>query len=96
MLFKRCDTDQISYFINEESSKIPNCAELFEFIGIFLAKAIWDKIPLNLCLNPLILRYLLGNKEDADIEDVKHFDTHQYKSLKYINENNINEETIFE
>lgn len=61
-----------------------------------LAKAIWDKIPLNLCLNKLLLKFLLGIKEDCELEDLKEFDTIHYNSLKYINENDINDNKLIE
>lgn len=55
-----------------------------------MAKAIWDKIPLHICLNKLVLKYLLGNHSECELEDLKCFDTPQYNSLKFINENDIN------
>jgi hypothetical protein len=62
-LFKLCETEQVSYFINEDSALIPDYVQMYEFVGLMMAKAIWDKIPLNLVLNPLLIRSLLGNNE---------------------------------
>lgn len=61
-----------------------------------MAKAIWDKIPLNLCLNQLLIRYLIGKNEQYDLEDLKCFDTMHFNSLKYINENSIDENKLIE
>jgi hypothetical protein len=95
-MFKRCETDELSYFINEESAKLKNWEQTFEFLGMFMAKAIWDKTPLNLCLNPLLLKYILGKSDDTELEDLKCFDTVHYNSLRYINENPIDDDPLIE
>lgn len=61
-----------------------------------MAKAIWDKIPLNLCLNQQLLKFLIGLDEQCELEDLKDFDTIHYNSLKYINENEINDNQLIE
>jgi len=50
-LFKRCDTNEVSYFIDEASCTRPDRESTFFMIGVVIAKALFDKIPLNLCLN---------------------------------------------
>jgi len=47
-LFTKCDADKISYFISEDSEEEKDRDDKFFFVGLFMAKAIFDKIPLNL------------------------------------------------
>lgn len=61
-----------------------------------MAKALYDKIPLNLCLNRSIYKYLLDQCSDPDIEDLKFYDTVHYNSMKYILENDINDDPLIE
>ncbi len=61
-----------------------------------MAKAIFDKIPLNLCLSPLLLRYLIGSEKDTMLEDLKFFDTVHFNSMTYINENDIDGNNLIE
>lgn len=82
--------------MNEDSSKLDDFVKVYEFIGLMMAKAIWDKVPLNLCLNKLLLKYLLGSSDQCELEDLKCFDTIHYNSLKYINENSIDENKLIE
>ena len=70
--------------------------ETFEFIGLFIAKALFDKIPLNLCLSHYIYRFLLDLEDDSDIEGLKFFDTVMYNSLKYMMENPIDDNDLIE
>lgn len=91
----KTETEELSYFIDQASEKSENVVEIFEFLGMFLAKAIWDKIPLNLCLNRMVIKFLLGDA-DCDLEDLKFFDSVHYNSLRYINENTINEDPLIE
>lgn len=94
-ILKQTETEEVTYFIDQASENEENVTEIFEFMGMFLAKAIWDKIPLNLCLNRMIIKFLLGD-DDCDLEDLKFFDSVHYNSLRYINENNINEDPLIE
>ena len=43
-------------------------------IGVILAKGLFDKIPLNLCLNKHIWKFLVANTEDTEFEDLKELD----------------------
>ena len=73
-----------------------NMIETFEFIGLFIAKALFDKIPLNLCLSHYIYKFLLDLEDDSDIEGLKFFDTVMYNSLKYMMENPIDDNDLIE
>ena len=50
-LFRHLDLDEITFFIEEESKTHENWRELFEFVGIVFAKAMFDKIPLNVSIS---------------------------------------------
>ena len=82
--------------IDELSSKIPDYFQRFEFFGTVLAKAIFDDIPMNLCMNRLMFRLILNPDADITLEDVKTFDTSVYNSLKYILDNEIDEDEYIE
>ena len=95
-LFRATETEEISYTIKESSWGIQDYYKKFDFIGQVLAKAIFDEIPLNLWLNKLIFKLLLNPEADVGLEDLKMFDTQVYNSLKYIQDNQINEDEYFE
>ena len=58
------------------------------------AKAIFDNIPINLCLNLVIYKFLLG--KSIELEDIKDFDLNIYNSLVYIRDNSIDSEDLIE
>ena len=93
--FTQWDSDKISYFISEDSEECKNKDDMFYFAGLFMAKAIFDKIPLNLWLSKSIYKYILG-EDGLDLEELKDFDRSLYSSLKYINDNNIDDEVCSE
>lgn len=66
--FTRCDADEVSYFINEESEEEKDKEDKFYFVGLFIAKALFDKIPINLCLSKAIYKYILG-EDGMDLEE---------------------------
>jgi hypothetical protein len=49
-----------SYKINEDSKYIENYLTMFYFFGKVLAKALFDHIPVNVCLNRSIFKALIG------------------------------------
>lgn len=55
----------------------------------------FDNIPLNLCLSPSIYKYLLGIPID-EVSELREFDLSIFHSLKYILENDINDQDIIE
>jgi hypothetical protein len=59
-LFATANTPEFSYRINEDSVYIENHRTLFLFFGKVLAKALFDNIPVNVCLNRSIFKALLG------------------------------------
>ena len=93
--FSLCDSDKISYFINEESEEAKDKDDMYYFVGLFMAKALFDKIPLNLCLSKSIYKYIL-DEDSLTLDELKDFDQPLYNSLKYINNNNIDEGGVWD
>lgn len=59
-LFVTANTTEFSYKINEDSYHIDNFLTLYYFFGKILAKALFDSIPINVCLNQSIFKALLN------------------------------------
>lgn len=59
-LFTVASTPEFSYKVNEDSLYIDNHRTLFFFFGKVLGKALFDNIPVNVCLNKSIFKTLLG------------------------------------
>ena len=70
-LFKIANTEQFSYKVAQESQAMENCDELFHFFGKLLGKALFDRIPLNLCLNRSIFNALLGKIDPEDYQETR-------------------------
>lgn len=67
-LFTVANTTEFSYKINEDSKYIDNNLTLFFFFGKILGKALFDRIPLNVCLNKSIFKALIGHNKESDYE----------------------------
>jgi E3 ubiquitin-protein ligase HUWE1 len=72
-LFTIANTTEFSYRINEDSKFIDNCFTLFYFFGKILGKALFDRIPLNLCLNKSIFKAILGETNENDYRNLDEF-----------------------
>ena len=72
-LFVAANTLDFSYKINEDSKFMENSLSLFFFFGKILAKALFDRIPLNICLNRGIFKALLQQKNEYDYTDLEQF-----------------------
>jgi hypothetical protein len=59
-LFAVASTPEFSYKVNEDSIYIDNHHTLFFFFGKVLAKALFDNIPVNVCLNKAVFKGLVG------------------------------------
>lgn len=55
-----------SYKINEDSSFMENHLTLFYFFGKILGKALFDRVPLNICLNVSVFKALVGEVHESD------------------------------
>lgn len=72
-LFAVANTTEFSYKINEDSRFIENNLSLFFFFGKILGKALFDHIPLNICLNKSIFKALLKRTKESDFANLEEF-----------------------
>lgn len=82
-LFTVASTPEFSYKINEDSSYIDNHRTLFFFFGKVLAKALFDNIPVNVCLNKAIFKALIGQTTEAHYSDLEEFKNIDYNVGAY-------------
>jgi hypothetical protein len=76
-LFTVATTTEFSYKINEDSKYIDNHRTLFFFFGKILGKALFDRIPVNVCLNKAIFKALAGETTEnaySNLEEFKNID----------------------
>lgn len=72
-LFNVATTTEFSYKINEDSTYIDNHHTLFFFFGKVLAKALFDNIPVNVCLNKAVFKAILGQNAEGDYDNLEEF-----------------------
>jgi HECT-domain (ubiquitin-transferase) len=72
-LFQVANTPEFTYKINEDSIYIDNHHTLFFFFGKVLAKALFDNIPVNVCLNKAVFKAILGQTTEVDFKDLDEF-----------------------
>ena len=93
-LFSVANTPEFSYKINEDSVYINNHRTLFYIFGQVLGKALFDNIPVNVCLNRAIYRNLLHQTKETDytnLDEFKSIDYNVYNSLKFLRDNKLSE-----
>lgn len=71
-LFERCDTPKITYRIKESSCFIPQFRELFHLLGLVVGKALFDRIPLNLCFSKTMYKFL--KSRTFEVDDIESLD----------------------
>ena len=71
-LFERCDIKEITYKIKESSIALPIGIKLFMFMGTIIGKALFERVPLNLCLTKTIYKFLTG--EFPTLQDIQFLD----------------------
>ena len=67
------NTSEFSYKINEDSKHIDNFRTLFYFFGKVLGKALFDRVPLNVCLNKSVFKALTGEVKESDFANLEEF-----------------------
>jgi len=72
-LFKKCDTDEIAFAINPNSINVSKWSNKFTLFGRIIGKALFERIPLNLCFAFPIYKVIL--EEFIDFHDIRYFDT---------------------
>ncbi len=50
-LFSKGNTEEFSYVVDAQSNEIKDYQRLYQFFGKLIGKALFDHIPVNLCLN---------------------------------------------
>lgn len=91
-LFTKANTDEFSYVVSPTSYEISEYQMLFRFFGKLMGKALFDRIPVNLCLNKQVYLALLRKTSVDDyheLEDFRHQDTAVYNSLKFFRDNDL-------
>ena len=64
--------------MNEDSRYIDNYLTLFYFFGLILGKALFDRVPINVCLNKAIFKALVGEKEEENYRNLEEFKNIDY------------------
>jgi hypothetical protein len=98
-LFLVANTPEFSYKVNEDSLYIDNHRTLFFFFGKVLAKALFDNIPVNVCLNKAVFKSLLGQTSESDyanLEDFKNIDVNVSIMIVFISSIGLLESEIFQ
>lgn len=72
-LFSTATTLDFSFKINEDSKYIDNYLTIFYFFGQILGKALFDHIPLNVCLNKSVFKAILGETAESDYKNLEDF-----------------------
>jgi len=87
-LFKKADTDEMTYSISPYSENNQKTMEMYKFCGKIFGKAIFESIPVYAPLDRCLLKHIIS--KPITLEDIKHFDKPIYKSLCYLRDNPIN------
>ena len=84
-LFIQSDTNDFSYILNpfllQNSENFKYC----KFIGLLMAKALFQNVTINVCFNKLIYKMIL--QEKIEFEDLVFIDSSLYNSLRNLKEN---------
>jgi hypothetical protein len=72
-LFSTANTIDFSYKINEDSCYIDDYLTLFYFFGKILGKALFDHVPLNVCLNKSVFKCIIGQVNESDYKNLEEF-----------------------
>jgi E3 ubiquitin-protein ligase HUWE1 len=75
----------MTYFPNSKAKNLygDDVKDYFKFAGQFLAKALFDKIPINTRINPILLRRIVG-RNLLTIDDLKLYDPQIHFSVKFM------------
>ncbi len=72
-LFKKCDTNDICYNIDPNSTMVPDWSNKFMLLGRIMGKALFERIPLNLCLTFTIYKAIF--EEPITFHDMRFLDS---------------------
>jgi E3 ubiquitin-protein ligase HUWE1 len=95
-LFKQTRSrEDLTYFPNHHVNKFCKGAETgealrtdyhtcYRFAGMVLAKGLFEKVPVNVKLHPVVLKRLVGRTDLLRMEDLRDYDEQIYNSLQYL------------
>ena len=92
MLFKKANTENFTYTVDEMSHEIVGNQQLFFFFVQLLGKALFDRIPVSISLNLSILLALLGETYvawDHKLDSFRYIDNSVCNSLKFFKDNDL-------
>ena len=72
-LFKKCDTAEVAYYIDPASTSVTGWQEKFRLMGKIIGKALFERIPLNLCFAFPLYKVIL--ERNINFHDVRYLDT---------------------
>jgi hypothetical protein len=72
-LFSTANTIDFSYKINEDSKYIDDYLTVFYFFGKIIGKALFDHVPINVCLNKSVFKAILGQTNESDYKNLEEF-----------------------
>lgn len=91
-LFTHSAVDDYTYQINALSGINPEHLQYYELLGKVMAKSIFDGVQLDVHFSSAFYKALLGL--ELTFEDLERVDTELYQSLKYLQENEIDEQML--
>ena len=71
-MFERTDTEEVCYKIKHKLNFQNSDNQVFSLLGTVIAKAIFERIPLNAVFDRGVTRFLL--EEDCNLEDISLID----------------------
>lgn len=93
-IFNASSTNQNVYYPNPLSFKRKDHLALFEFAGLFIAKALLDGIQINCHLSQVFYKHILGIK--PSFQDLKEIDADIYNNMHYVLNANYLDDFNFE
>jgi len=91
-LFATAENNDYTYQINPLSGINPEHLQYFELIGKVIAKSIFDGVQLDVHFSPAFYKSMLGMQ--LNFTDLETVDVELYKSLQYLQENEINDQGL--
>jgi len=93
-LFKKADTDEMTYSISPYSDSSFKTLEMYKFVGKLFGKAVLESIPVQPLLDRCLLKQIIS--KPFAIDDLLFFDKPIYKSLCFVRDHPIDDCEDFE
>ena len=88
-LFEKADTSEMTYKLKGENDGKQKFLEMSRAFGTVIAKAIFEKVPVQLYLDRSLIRNLLN--QEVELSDIYTYDQGLYKSWLFLKENNLSQ-----